>query len=72
MEPFHKKTVLVTGATGFLGEYLTQRLTKRYRVLALGRNRRKESDWRNRAPYSARGISPGGKAAPGTSRAWTM
>nr|WP_304579448.1 NAD-dependent epimerase/dehydratase family protein [uncultured Acetatifactor sp.] len=39
MEPFHKKTVLVTGATGFLGEYLTQRLTKRYRVLALGRNR---------------------------------
>ena len=41
MEPFHKKTVLVTGATGFLGEYLTQRLTKRYRVLALGRNREK-------------------------------
>lgn len=41
MEPFHKNTVLVTGATGFLGEYLTQRLTKRYRVLALGRNREK-------------------------------
>ena len=41
MEPFHKNTVLVTGATGFLGEYLTKRLTKRYRVLALGRNREK-------------------------------
>lgn len=34
-----RETVLVTGATGFLGEYLVKRLTKRYRVLALGRNR---------------------------------
>ena len=36
-----KQTVLVTGATGFLGEYLVKRLTKEYRVLALGRNREK-------------------------------
>ena len=41
MEKSDKKTVLVTGATGFLGEYLIKRLTKRYRVLALGRNREK-------------------------------
>ena len=33
------ETVLVTGATGFLGEYLVRRLVGRYRVLALGRNR---------------------------------
>jgi len=36
-----KQTVLVTGATGFLGEYLVKRLTEKYRVLALGRNREK-------------------------------
>lgn len=36
-----KQTVLVTGATGFLGGYLVRRLTKKYRVLALGRNREK-------------------------------
>lgn len=36
-----RKTVLVTGATGFLGEYLVKRLVKKYRVLALGRNREK-------------------------------
>lgn len=36
-----KQTVLVTGATGFLGEYLVKRLTGKYRVLALGRNREK-------------------------------
>ena len=36
-----KQTVLVTGATGFLGEYLVRRLTKEYRVLALGRNQEK-------------------------------
>ena len=36
-----KDTVLVTGATGFLGEYLVRRLTGKYRVLALGRNRDK-------------------------------
>lgn len=41
METSVKKTVLVTGATGFLGEYLIRRLTKKYRVLALGRNREK-------------------------------
>lgn len=34
-----RKTVLITGATGFLGEYLVRRLTKEYRVLAMGRNR---------------------------------
>ena len=33
------QTVLVTGATGFLGEYLVRRLVKAYRVRALGRNR---------------------------------
>lgn len=33
------ETVLVTGATGFLGEYLVRRLVGKYRVLALGRNR---------------------------------
>ena len=36
-----KDTVLITGATGFLGEYLVKRLAGRYRVLALGRNREK-------------------------------
>lgn len=36
-----KQTVLVTGATGFLGEYLVRRLVKEYQVLALGRNREK-------------------------------
>lgn len=41
METSEKKTVLVTGATGFLGGYLIKRLTKKYRVLALGRNREK-------------------------------
>lgn len=41
MEISEKKTVLVTGATGFLGGYLIKRLTKKYRVLALGRNREK-------------------------------
>lgn len=35
------ETVLVTGATGFLGEYLVRCLTKKYKVLALGRNREK-------------------------------
>ena len=35
----NRETVLVTGATGFLGKYLVQRLTGEYRVLALGRNR---------------------------------
>lgn len=39
MEP--KETVLVTGATGFLGQYLVRRLVGRYRVLALGRDREK-------------------------------
>ncbi len=34
-----KKTVLVTGATGFLGEYVVRRLLPDYRVLAMGRNR---------------------------------
>lgn len=34
-----RETVLVTGATGFLGEYLVRQLTGEYRVLALGRNR---------------------------------
>ncbi|MCI8512386.1 MAG: NAD-dependent epimerase/dehydratase family protein [Lachnospiraceae bacterium] len=34
-----KETVLVTGATGFLGEYLIKRLLREYRVLAMGRNR---------------------------------
>ena len=36
-----RQTILVTGATGFLGEYLVRRLVKEYRVLALGRNREK-------------------------------
>lgn len=36
-----KHKVLITGATGFLGEYLIRRLTGKYRVLALGRNREK-------------------------------
>ena len=36
-----RQTVLVTGATGFLGGYLVKRLVKQYRVLALGRNREK-------------------------------
>lgn len=36
-----KETVLITGATGFLGEYLVRRLVGEYRVLALGRNREK-------------------------------
>lgn len=36
-----KQTVLVTGATGFLGGYLVRRLAKEYRVLALGRNQEK-------------------------------
>ena len=36
-----RKTVLVTGATGFLGQYLVKRLAGNYRVLALGRNREK-------------------------------
>lgn len=39
--PAHPETVLVTGATGFLGEYLIRRLAGKYRVLALGRNREK-------------------------------
>lgn len=34
-----RDTILITGATGFLGGYLVKRLTKEYRVLALGRNR---------------------------------
>ncbi len=34
-----KDTILITGATGFLGGYLVKRLTGEYRVLALGRNR---------------------------------
>lgn len=41
MENSGKQTVLVTGATGFLGEYLVKRLTRKYRVLALGRNEKK-------------------------------
>ena len=48
-----KDTVLITGATGFLGEYLVKRLAGRYRVLALGRNREKAGSWRNRARYFA-------------------
>ena len=40
-ETVGRQTVLVTGATGFLGEYLVRRLVKEYRVLALGRNREK-------------------------------
>lgn len=36
-----KETVLVTGATGFLGEYLVRRLAGEYRVLAMGRNAEK-------------------------------
>ncbi len=36
-----RETVLVTGATGFLGEYLVKRLSGRYRVLGLGRNAQK-------------------------------
>ncbi len=36
-----REVVLVTGATGFLGEYLVRRLAGQYRVLALGRNMRK-------------------------------
>lgn len=43
MEQTSLETVLVTGATGFLGEYLVRRLTDRYRVLALGRNKEKGS-----------------------------
>ena len=35
------KSVLITGATGFLGEYLVRRLVGEYRVLALGRNQEK-------------------------------
>ena len=38
-EGMEKKTVLVTGATGFLGEYVVRRLLPDYRVLAMGRNR---------------------------------
>ena len=37
----NKKTVLVTGATGFLGEYIIKRLAPKYMVLALGRNKTK-------------------------------
>ena len=33
-----KEIVLITGATGFLGEYLIRRLVGEYRVLAMGRN----------------------------------
>ncbi len=33
-----RDTVLVTGATGFLGQYLVRRLAVDYRVFALGRN----------------------------------
>ncbi|MCI8660979.1 MAG: NAD-dependent epimerase/dehydratase family protein [Lachnospiraceae bacterium] len=36
-----RDTVLITGATGFLGGYLVRRLAGRYRVLALGRNQEK-------------------------------
>ena len=36
-----QETVLITGATGFLGEYLVRRLIKKYRVLALGRNQKR-------------------------------
>lgn len=36
-----RETVLITGATGFLGEYLVRRLVGEYRVLALGRNQEK-------------------------------
>lgn len=39
MSEIKKETVLVTGATGFLGEYLVRRFVPGYRVLALGRNR---------------------------------
>lgn len=42
MEQIRKReTVLVTGATGFLGEYLVRLLTHEYQVRALGRNREK-------------------------------
>ena len=36
-----QETVLITGATGFLGEYIVRRLIKKYRVLALGRNQKR-------------------------------
>ncbi len=36
-----QETVLVTGATGFLGEYVVKRLTGKYHVLAMGRNTEK-------------------------------
>lgn len=36
-----RETVLITGATGFLGGYLVRRLAGEYRVLAMGRNREK-------------------------------
>lgn len=39
MSEIKKETVMVTGATGFLGEYLVRCLVPEYRVLALGRNR---------------------------------
>ncbi len=38
LESKDEKTVLVTGATGFLGKYLVRRLAGKYRVLGLGRN----------------------------------
>lgn len=41
------KTVLVTGATGFLGEYIAQEFSKKgYRVIAAGRNKQKLSKFR--------------------------
>lgn len=51
MKDTERKTVLVTGATGFLGEYLVKRLTERYQVLALGRN---EEKGRQLEAYQAR------------------
>jgi len=44
MESMEKReTVLITGATGFLGEYLVRLLVREYHVRALGRNRKKGS-----------------------------
>ncbi len=51
-----QETVLVTGATGFLGEYVVKRLTGKYHVLAMGRNTEKEDIWKHWGPGSARPI----------------
>lgn len=56
-----KNTVLITGATGFLGEYLVRRLTKEYRVLAMGRNREQGGNLKGWALCSVRVILQTGK-----------